>query len=573
MSSEAPKSSEYPKNVEINTEQKISDSDFLNELKIDKVKLDRYKLATLVEVIINFAELLSGKKFYPYQRIAVERIIWSIILGDGESITLEFARQSGKSESIGMLLPALCLILPFIAELLEEIGVTDSPFAKFKHGFWVGVYAPDYSRAAIIGRKVNSNLTNRNARAILSADRDLGMSFPKQLSSYLNHFPRGSFISVKSANKKVSIEGDTYHLVVTDETQEINDYVLKKSIYPFLSSTNGTMVHLGSAYPKRVFFYDVIKNNKQGDERKTKKRRNHFEFDYTVVQKYNPNYKKYIVKQKALLGEDSDEFRMSYCLYWALEKGMFVTEEYLVHQLGKDYYPINYDKTNDYVIGIDLGKNNDSTVVTVLGVDWENPVILDEELKVVTFNKKIANWLEIYGDDYEKQFYMIRDFISNYKWSTMVIDATGVGSPVYDRFNALYRGEKGKKVIPFVFNTPDKSYAYKLLSREFNSKRIIFPNSENAKKLRKQRRFIQQISNLDKDYRNGYLVVKHSEEKSQDDYGDSLMLAVYGVEECSNQMYKNHVNTSDIDIFGLGSNMGNNEFLNLRKKDKNFWEN
>src|SRR5690606_21545325 len=114
----------------------------------------------------------------------------------------------------------------------------------------------------IVGNKINTAISTQNAIQILSSP-EIGMKFPEKLSSYMGNFPRNSNITVKSANKRVSIEGDTYHIVVTDETQEIDGFVIKKSINPFLSSTNGTMVHIGSPYPERVYFYDIIKLNKK----------------------------------------------------------------------------------------------------------------------------------------------------------------------------------------------------------------------------------------------------------------------------------------------------------------------
>lgn len=507
------------KNVSSSQTQRVSDEEIFDKAKIDVKKLDRYTQSKIVQLLVDFGENLADMKLYPYQRDFSERIAWSIIMSDGETIAVEFARQSGKSTTVSVSIPSFSVLLPLLAQYMEQANI-HSPILKFKKGFWTGVYAPDYERAGIIGRKVNNVLSTNHAKEILT-DPTIGMTFPDRLSNYLSNLPRQSLINVKSASRKVSIEGDTYHLVVTDETQEISDYVLKKSISPMLAATAGTTVHLGSAYSQRVYFYDITRMLKKDDIGKPKNKRNYYGIDYRVAQKYNKFYKSYIEKQKKLIGEDSDEFKMSYCLFWTVEKGMLITEEEFVQKCGQEYTVTNYDKTNDHVMGLDIAKTTDSTVLTAIEVDWDNPILIDAESRLYRHKKKIKNWLEIGGVDYDSQFYMICDFLNNYKWSKMVVDATGVGSPIYDRLKNKYEPQ-GKVIVPFVYNRADKSYGYTLLVREIQADvpRLFFPNSESAKKLQKQRKFIEQMSNLAREIVGGYLVVRHTSDTGHDDFPD-----------------------------------------------------
>lgn len=525
---------ERPKKIDINQEQISTDEKILEQAEIDPTAeaLKRLSIDDLVKIILKFAEILSGFSFYGYQWEFGYRIIYSLLNDDGAIITGLFARQSGKSFTTARIIPAATILLPLLAELYDKFQIDNKVaknIKKFKMGLWVGIYAPSYDRAAIIGSRVNETLSSKRAREILS-DPEIGMQFPTQLTSYINYLPRGSKIKIKSANKRVSIEGDTYHLLVTDETQEIDGYIIKKSMMPFLASTNGTTVHIGSSYPKRCYFYDIIQINKRKDLNLPKKLRSHFEYDYKVAIKYNPNYKKYIDQQKEILGEFSEEFKMSYELYWPLSQGMLVTEDFLISHLGRDYSVTNSDKFNDHVIAIDIAKVTDSTVVTVIEPDWENPIIIDPVAGIKRYFKKIKNWYEIKNENYEYQFYALDEFISNYKWSILVIDATGVGSPIYDRFAARYGTDPTKKIIPFVFNNYTKSDAYILLARELSAERIVFPNSKLAQQLRKQRTFIYQISSMAKEMRGSVFSVTPVDEKGHDDYPDSLAMCVWGVE-------------------------------------------
>ena len=84
------------------------------------------------------------------------------------------------------------------------------------------------------------------------------------------------------------------------------------------------MVKIGTPGYHKGDFYKAINLNKR---RARGKRLNHFEYDDRVVCKYNPYYKKFIDKEKLRLGEDSEEFQMSYRLKWMLERGMLITED------------------------------------------------------------------------------------------------------------------------------------------------------------------------------------------------------------------------------------------------------
>jgi hypothetical protein len=518
-----------PKDIKTEQHQTGTDEKLFEKAQVDPKKLDKLTIEKIVEAVIKFGEALASVELRPYERDFAERIVRSMLWDDGATLTCQIARQGGKSTTVAIVCSSIAIILPLLAEHAENEGIK-SVLEKFLRGVFIGVYGPDYERAGIVGGKINDILTSDTAKEILS-DPNIGMTFPERISSYLDRLPRGSFINVKSANRRVSIEGDTYHLVITDETQEISEYVIKKSISPMLSSTNGTMVHIGSSYPKRVYFYDMIKMNREDDTKRAKRKRRHFEADYRVVQKHSKYYKKYVEAEKKKLGAQSDEFRMSYELYWPLESGMFVTEDFLRNTCGKKYYVTNYDKTNDHVVGIDLAKKGDSTVVTIMEVDWENPIVVDADSRIIRHHKAVTNWLELSGDDYDSQFYQICDFIDNFQWSRLVVDATGVGEPIFDRLYNRYFREGTRVIRPFVFTRPDKSFGYTMLYKELLAGRVFFPDNANARALKKQQKFVQQMANLSKSIEGGYFVVEHESESGHDDYPDSLMLAVLAAEE------------------------------------------
>ena len=174
------------------------------------------------------------------------------------------------------------------------------------------------------------------------------------------------------------------------------------------------------------------------------------------------------------------------------------------------------------------------TVVTVGEVDWDNPVLMEESKSedanvedFVAYEVKVKDWFEISGNDYNEQYYMIMDYLKNFKISKVCIDATAEGS-FADRLKANLPYE----VVPVVFSTQSKSTMYKHLDREIKSGRVKFPMSDEVKKSREYKKFTKQFSELQKDYRGQHMVVFHPPTRgSHDDYPDSFALMVYGARE------------------------------------------
>jgi hypothetical protein len=297
------------------------------------------------------------------------------------------------------------------------------------------------------------------------------------------------------------------------------------------AATNGTLVKIGTPSTTKGEFYDSIQRNKRiyaaGGVQ------SHFEFDYRIASHYNPLYGRYVEKEKYRLGEDSDEFRMSYRLHWILERGMFVSPA-IFDSMGFDFKKSESEEPVPYEIvtsrrgtyqtcGIDFGKNSDSTVVTIL----EQGPVLDEG----RYGKRILNWLELYGDDYEEQFYQILDFLQNYNVSRIYADATGVGDGPTDR---LYRALSHIDVVPIHFTLQYNSQMAKYLSMEFQSLRIRYPNGPKSQETLEHRKFVQQFLDWEKSYNGQYMVCSHPDEKgAHDDYCWSLALANMAMEEVS----------------------------------------
>lgn len=476
--------------------------------------------------------------FYPYQAQFAKRLIRSVLENDGEEITALFSRQSGKSETVASVTAGLMIILPIMANL--PMFADDPRLSGFKDGFLVGVFAPVQNQAQITFNRIRSRLSSDGAEELFNELRVEGWNIEYESNNgvcvQLSH---GSKVICRSASEGTNIEGESFMLIICEECQDISNYKIRKSIHPMGAAYNASIVKIGTPTTFKGDFYEAIQRNKKSYEEGKLRYRNHFEYNYKVVMKYNPKYEKYIQKEMYRLGEDSDEFQMAYNLKWILERGMFVSGEYLDNHLyDKLVGRVFEDKINIHVAGLDFGKKSDSTVVTVVEVDFANPIIVEapkslENLDNVdainygytAYKVTVKDWLELQGDDYEAQYSEILDFLSHYNLARVVTDYTGVGAPIVDRLATNLTCE----VVPYTFSTSSKSALYKHLNAEFRGKRVVIPADDITKDTLEWRSFDQQFQDLEKSYNGQWMVVSHPDERgAHDDFCDSLALAVWG---------------------------------------------
>jgi phage terminase large subunit-like protein len=270
----------------------------------------------LSDRILMFCEELAGVPLHPYQREFGYRIIESLVLNDGEEITALWARQSGKTQTVSLVLSGCMVILPKLAPMFPQW------LEKFERGLMVGIFAPVDEQAETLHGRIVDWLTSDRAVEIM-LDPEIDDSAAGK-GTIIRLKKSGSFCRQQTANPRAKIESKSYHVVVIDECQEADSYVVNKSIRPMLAYYNGTIIHTGTPSRTKGVFYKAIQHNKR---RMTKRgaRQNHFEFNWRYVAKYNPNYAKFIKKEIQRLGADSEEFLLSYELKWLLDRGMFVT--------------------------------------------------------------------------------------------------------------------------------------------------------------------------------------------------------------------------------------------------------
>lgn len=492
-------------------EQAAAEEEEAEQADVELSPNDEEFVDNLIMTCILFIEDLCDTKFYPYQREVAYRIIESVVLGDGEEITVLQARQSGKTETLANVLAGLMILLPRLAKAYPDL------LGKYAKGFWVGTFAPTEEQADTVWGRIVDRLSSERATEYL-LDPEIEDKVTKEggKSKCIRLKNSGSLCRRQTCNPKAKIESKSYHFVLVDECQEADSFVVTKSIGPMLAFYNGTRVYTGTPTREKNIFYKAIQLNKR---RQTKRgvRQNHFEYNYKFVCKYNANYRKFIAKEKVRLGEDSDEFQMSYNCKWLLDQGMFITEEKFDllgdsrMRLYKSWFK------NKVVVGIDPARTKDSTVVTVVWVDWDRPDPFG------FYEHRILNWLEITNKEWEKQYYEIYEFLSHYNILRIGVDSTGMGSAVYDRIRVLF---PDVEVIECPSDAKTQAERWKHLTAIVEREALVYPAHSTVKRLRPFKRFRQQMIDLETKMRGPYLLAQAPDEnEAHDDYPDSLAIA------------------------------------------------
>ena len=499
----------------------------------------------VIDKILAFVEVFNGKPFYLYQRLFARRLVESILENDGAILTGLWSRQSGKTECIAATIIGCALILPALSKVFPD----DQRLKPFKDGFWAGIYAPKQEQSDISFTRMRNRVNSEEGQAIM-ADPELG---PIKLVTNRGDtlmFSNGSIVMSRTASPETELEGKTWHVVIVEEAQNVQRSKVEKEIRPMLATTNGSMVCIGTAGESRGGFHVSIQDNVAELEKGGK--RNHFEFPYDIViaerrrmaqetgDDSHLRYEKFVEKEKVRYGENSNEFKMNYKCLWMESRVIAVRVEVLDAAACADLEagPVMYGPfpNNRYmgfqVAGLDIGKVHDSTVLTSMAIDLNTSYLnhfysKDADLdKQKYYRKYIFDWLELEGsfEGSAGQYQLLVNRLLMMNIQILVIDATAMGDPVFERINAMV-GED-IKCVPFKFGGVSKANLYKYYMQELHAGRVLYPAGAGTRGTREYEKFRQEHLDLDKEQKGGY-VAYQAPEGLHDDYPDSAALACW----------------------------------------------
>jgi len=463
----------------------------------------------LVDRLLILTDEVSGHPLREYQTPFARRFIESVIIGDGDTITALFSRQSGKSETVSDVVATLMIFLPVLAQRYPDL------LGKFNEGVWVGAFAPVDEQADTLYGRIVARLTSERAEEILADpeinDRLVGRGREVKLKRL------GSLVRKTTAHPRAKIEGRTYHIILLDEAQDADEKVVNKSISPMGASTNATSVWTGTpTYVKGVFYRQIQANKRRANRRGA--RISHYEADWRRVAKSNANYRKFVSKEMLRIGEDSDEFKLSYRLMWLLDQGMLTTSERMDQLADPSMQVVHAYHRSPVLVGIDPARKQDSTVVTVCWVNWQYPDEFGQ------YEHRVLSWLDLGGLGWEEQYFRIVEFLANYNVMAIGIDSGGVGDVVASRLRVLM---PGVEIIDMKSDRTSQSGRWKHLLALMNSGMLTWPGHSKAKRLKTYRRFRTQMEDAELRYEGPHVIVAAPRAAdAHDDYVDSLANAL-----------------------------------------------
>ncbi len=565
----------------------ITDPDSFTPLR----KVIPLKTRDLAKKVLLMSEVLCNRTLYNYQRDFALAILEAVFRRTGDEPTALYSRQSGKTEVVGVVAVGGAVFIPALGEEFPD----DERVSLFAEGFRVGCYGPKQDKAQLAYDRIRSFAESSIAETIYSdpmVDCELIKSRGDSCA-----WSNGSYVLAQTASEHVDNEGQTWHLLICDESQKMGTLKFRKELSPMLASTNGPMVMIGTASGSKGYFFRSIEDNIQ-TERETG-RRLHFEYNYeavvaerrakyeTEVERFrkfaaaspekqiemlatdpfanrrpNPfhlNYEKSVEKElrKIRYDKEDDSFKMNYRLLWPDNRQIAIPAD-LWRSRALPGLELNIPRRQGILCaGLDLAKGTkdteggtkaDSTVLSVWLLDLSRPVVDKDKTpgkETKVFYPKILIGLYQFQGRFEKsQIPGIREVLeTNYPGLKMLlVDSTGVGDPITERLQDLM---SWTMVEGYSFSSASKSNMYKNYLMEINHELIFYGAGPMTKQMLEFEKMNEQHEGLQRwSDAAGYLHCE-AEDGEHDDYPDSCAL---GVLACKIYLEQHHNNLQQVEM-------------------------
>jgi len=367
-----------------------------------------------------WTEINDGQAYdpWPWQDLHVHS------RSDSKRLILACGRRAGKTTAI-----KAEIVREALKPLEEHFGMVHAPY--------IYVIAPNYELTMKVWEPVWNLFVGRGAPL-----RHLYKSHDK--TRKLIELVTGARLQAKTADDPTGLQGDRVTAAFVDEAQDINPEAWA-SFMPALADTDGRLIAIGIAKGKGNF-------------------RTYFQ----IGQEDNPRYYSASVTSLAHPNIDEDDleefrrdlteaqFRQQYLAEWVEDDGQVFRN--IDACFDGDWAE---PKGSQYLMGLDIGKIEDSTVAYVIDIKTMSIVARDR----------------FHGLDYTLLGPRIAGLYKKYKCQTIHLDGTGVGEPVAD----ILRSE-GCSITSFKFSNQSKAILVSTLAAEIEHGRVHFPKDDEILK-------------------------------------------------------------------------------------------
>ena len=341
-----------------------------------------------------------------YQRPVLIGIHRGMIEERGGTYTVMFPRQSGKNEIAGMLVAGL---------LVAHADVGGS----------VVVAAPTFAPQALISHKRAMDIFRRfiNVAGEFRTERN-NIRYGRATATYLG------------ANPEANVAGHTASVaIIADEAQDIDMDWFDRQFRPMAAATGAPTVMFGTTWNGQTMIEKAAAHNQRTALWR------HYRVTWREVAKELAAYSKYVLAERERLGEGHHLFRTQYELLAGQPKNSLLTARQLESLRGGHPRLPGPVPGEQYVGGLDVGGSGQLADATVLTIGR----VVDRRLEVV---EHVA-WQ---GATFGRLEVDLRGIQSHWQLQRIVVDATGIGSALFDQLL-----EADLPVAGFTFSRASKS--------------------------------------------------------------------------------------------------------------------
>ena len=325
--------------------------------------------------MISNQKLQQAIQFFPHKKQE------EILECQSREIIVCAGRRFGKSAVCGYII---------VKELLNALGDIKNGTRK---SCKIWIVAPTY--------ELTNKVFEYVVRFLLAFDKSFGQYVsggqgrPGQMK-----MSESVWIQCKSTTEPMSLLGEELDLEVIDEAALIPAKIYDQYIYPTtIAKSRDTKVILISTPRGKNWFSDLFHILKEKGSA----------FQFSTLDGVETDE----VKLEAIRVRTPELlFRQEYMAEFVNDAGIVFRN---IDRAIKPYKEQDGLRSHSYVMGVDLGTVNDYTVVTVI----------DRE------SHEVVHWDRFKGIDYTQQKDIIRAKAIKYNNARVIIDATGVGKPIY----------------------------------------------------------------------------------------------------------------------------------------------
>lgn len=251
---------------------------------------------------------------------------------------------------------------------------------------------------------------------------------------------RGSTLECRSTENPTGLLGEEVDLEIVDEAARIPRNIFDTYLYPVTSSRKGRMISISTPFGKNWFYEQWVRANETGGA-----------FRFSSLDGVSIDQAEW-ERARAMLPEAV--FKQEYqALFLEDAASVFRGVSGIVAQNIKE----DVKSERRYVMGVDLAKYNDFTVLTVMD----------------TFTHKVVHWDRFREVSFPLQKGRITALAKRYNGAKVIIDSKGLGDPISEDL-----AREGVFVEDFKISAKSKQQLIEKLSLFIEQKSIQIPDEK-----------------------------------------------------------------------------------------------